>query len=395
MVKGLVISCNEDFIIEKIYYNSFYSFFENKIGQPLSELCDSKEKHKVVNFTKEIALNGIAYYWELNVEVNNNLIALKFSGSRIDSNYLIIILEPNSDFPFLYEEMMRINNEQTNYVRKLVKEKFIEKEYLPPNNIDLDEFTKLNNELANLQRQLSKKNIELQKLNEIKNQFLGMAAHDLRNPIGHIYNYSELIEDESQNLSDRQIQFVSTIKNQCQYMITLINELLDYATIESGRLTLNLIPTDFVRFISNLKNINKEIADKKDIKIYFEAQVKSLKINLDQEKITQVVNNLITNAIKYTKPGGEVKIIVKQDGDYVLTSVEDNGLGIKEDEIDRLFNPFQITSNRATHGEKSIGLGLFIAKRAVEAHKGKIWVESVYGKGSKFNFRISKNIAVT
>jgi len=392
MLKGIVFTCSKDFIIDAFVYNNLKNTNRLEVGSRLSNICDAQEAEKVTEFEKQLSQEGAAFNWEINVLFDDIIKPLRFSGSRINGRFFVFALESNNDMPFLYEELMRINNDQSNYIRKIIKDRFLYSSRGDHDDNTLEELSKLNNELANLQRELAKKNTELIKLNEIKNRFLGMAAHDLRNPLGHIYNYAELIEDDIDNLSEAQQKFLSVIKSQSMFMVNLVNELLDFSVIESGKVTLNLKQTNLIELLTSNIDLSKKPAEKKSIVLNFSTPVASLPIFIDEEKISQVISNLISNAIKYSEQNTAISISVMENDSEVVVSVVDQGVGIQPNELAELFKPFQTTSNRSTGGEKSTGLGLFISKRIIESHHGKLWAESKPRIGSSFYFSISKQL---
>lgn len=247
----------------------------------------------------------------------------------------------------------------------------------------------LNNELNNLTRELQKKNVQLDQLNNLKNQFLGMAAHDLRNPISTILMFSEFImESDKYKVSDNLQRIIEVIKTSSEFMLGLLEELLDVVKIESGQLQLNLELTDLEEFLRKNTDVNKLLAAKKEIKLVLNIPQPLPKMKIDANKIEQVLNNLISNAIKYSHNHTAVTISAFSSGAHVMISVEDQGQGIPENEIGKIFMPFSKISVKGTAGEKSTGLGLSIVKRIVTGHKGRIWVESKVGKGSVFHFTL-------
>jgi len=392
MLKGIVFTCSKEFIIDEFVYNNLKKTNRLEVGSGLSDICDAQEAEKVIEFENQLNREGAAFNWEINVLFDDIIKPLRFSGSRINGRFFVFALESNNDMPFLYEELMRINNDQSNYIRKIIKDRFLTSTRSNNDDETLAEFSKLNNELANLQRELAKKNAELIKLNELKNRFLGMAAHDLRNPLGHVYNYAELIEDEIDNLSESQQLFLSVIKSRSMFMVNLVNELLDFSVIESGKVSLNLKQTNLIELLKTNIYLSKKPAGKKSIFIYFSSTISSLPIFIDEEKISQVISNLISNAIKYSEQKTTISISVEENEGEAVVTVKDQGIGIQPNELTELFKPFQTTSNRSTGGEKSTGLGLFISKRIVESHHGKLWAESKPGIGSTFYFSISKQL---
>jgi hypothetical protein len=253
------------------------------------------------------------------------------------------------------------------------------------------ELEQVNRELVMTQRELEQKNIELARLNEQKNYFLGMAAHDLRNPMGAIFNSSELlVEEDLGPLNDEQKEMIGAIKNASEFMLNLVNDFLDIAHIESGKLTLKKEDVNIFNVLKSNVQFNHNFAVKKKITLDFQYNDTETYpvVSLDASKFQQVMNNLISNAIKYTYSGGAVQVILEKNEDSIHIAVKDNGQGIPEDEIEKLFAPFQRTSVESTAGEKSTGLGLVIVKKIVNAHNGEIWVKSEVGKGSTFHISL-------
>ena len=252
-----------------------------------------------------------------------------------------------------------------------------------------EELTRLNNELINLQRELARKNAELARLNELKNQFLGMAAHDLRNPLAAIMTYSEfIIEDLADGASSLNQEFIEIIHGSSMFMLGMINDLLDITTIESGRLDLSLECVDLAELIERNVTLNGVLAQRKQIELAFEAVDPLPELLLDRAKIEQVLNNLISNAIKYSHTDTHVHIRLAREGTAAQISVADQGQGIPASELGKLFQYFGRTSVQSTGGERSTGLGLAIARKIVEGHGGRIWVESEPGHGSTFYFTL-------
>ena len=162
------------------------------------------------------------------------------------------------------------------------------------------------------------------------------------------------------------------------------NDLLDVAKIESGKLDLHPVSTDIADLVQDNVHLNRVLASNKDIEIQTAIDGPPPTMQLDPDKIEQVLNNLISNAIKYSHPNSTITVQLTREDAHALLSVRDEGQGIPAEDIDKLFQPFQRTSVQSTAGEKSTGLGLVIVKRIVEGHGGTIWVESAVGEGSTF-----------
>ncbi len=259
--------------------------------------------------------------------------------------------------------------------------------------IDADELETLrsglleaNQELANLSRELYKRNAALVRLDDVKNEFLGIAAHDLRNPISTISCYSDiLVNDLEGQLSDDHMEFLSGMKSQTCFMLHLLDDLLDVTAIEMGKLRLDLQRADITSLVRRGVSLNRVVANRKNITLLFEPHVDIPEFYLDPAKIQQVIDNLLSNALKYSEPGTVVEIDVRSNEGYATLTVRDQGRGIPASELHKLFTAFGKTSVSATSGEKSVGLGLAIVKKIIEAHKGRVWVDSEVGRGSAFH----------
>ncbi len=247
----------------------------------------------------------------------------------------------------------------------------------------------INNEMSNLTRALQKKNVQLRKLNDQKNEFLGMAAHDLRNPIGVIMGYSEFIlEEAADKLPREHLNFIRIILKSSEFMLKMLNDLLDIAKIESGKLNLDKQPIDFEELVGSNLSLNRVIAEKKGIRIVQEIYEKLPEITVDPDKIEQVLNNLISNAVKFSERGTTITVSAFHDNKNMTVMVKDQGQGIPQQEIQKLFKPFSKLSVQTTDGESSTGLGLSICHKIILGHGGKIWVESKVGTGTTFYFSL-------
>jgi signal transduction histidine kinase len=247
---------------------------------------------------------------------------------------------------------------------------------------------RLVSELASQKAEIERQNKELRALNDIKNKFLGMAAHDLRGPLGNIELGAHVIRDMKDELSEEEAAGVlDDIVDQTGYMLNLINDLLDVAQIESGNLDLNLRLVNLRSFLKEAVQRHSKMAVQKNTKIELEA-VPDESILADSIRLRQVIDNLISNAVKYSPPSSIVMVWVQQLGTGWRVNIKDQGPGITYDDRKRLFEDFARLSAKPTGGEKSVGLGLAITKRIIEAHGGRIDVESVPGQGATFWFSI-------
>lgn len=226
---------------------------------------------------------------------------------------------------------------------------------------------------------------QLSRANAAKNKFLGMAAHDLRNPLASIRGLTEFLADGTVGpLTPDQLDLVRTIHTASQSMLDLVNELLDVATIESGELKIaperhNL--RDLLEKSVYLRNID---AAKKNTRILFTPPPSPPYVEIDAAKMGQVIDNLLSNAVKYSPPGSTITVEISQAPGTCAFSVKDQGPGIPEGERDRLFKDFSRLSARPTGGEKSTGLGLAICRKIVDAHRGTITAHNLTERGSEF-----------
>lgn len=233
------------------------------------------------------------------------------------------------------------------------------------------------------------KNEKLEKLSKEKDAFLSMASHDLRSPLGSIKVASEFLLEQLKGIGEKSVLSVlNVIFNQSNFMLDLVSDFLDVSIIESGKLKLNLAPTNLKSLVEENIALHLPLATKKDIKIALEQCDPLPPLNIDAHKIQQVLTNLITNSIKFSFPNTAVNVRVLRKDTQVVIDVQDQGQGIPAQELGKLFQPLPMLSVRSTGGEKSTGLGLVIAKKIVEAHGGSISVVSAPGKGSCFSLSL-------
>jgi signal transduction histidine kinase len=244
----------------------------------------------------------------------------------------------------------------------------------------------LNGELANTQRQLARRNAELATAIAEKNQLLGMAVHDLRNPLGIIAGVADLLSEQLTDLSleTENRDLLSHVARSAEYMQSLIDELLDYTMVEAGRLDLQLDSADLAELIRQNLRFNTILGNKKGISVHFNCDEALPPLRFDSRRIQQVLDNLISNALKFSPSGTTVIVGLHAGREAVTLSVADQGRGIPAGQIENLFKPYRRSLTGGTANEKSFGLGLAIVRRIVAAHGGRIWVESEPGCGSTF-----------
>jgi signal transduction histidine kinase len=244
-------------------------------------------------------------------------------------------------------------------------------------------------ELGMAQRALTARNAELRKVNAHKNQFLGMAAHDLRNPLQVIEGYGKLLLNGVIGpVTPGQRTALEAVTRNCGFMLSLVNELLSISKSNTADVALDVADTDLAALVARNVELNRLLASPKQITIGLESEANLPRLRIDGFKIEQVLNNLISNAVKFSHPGTTVSVEVRREGRQVLVAVKDEGQGIPPEELELLFLPYRKVSVRPTGGEPTTGLGLSIVKRMVEAHGGTLSVASEPGKGSTFRFTL-------
>jgi signal transduction histidine kinase len=250
---------------------------------------------------------------------------------------------------------------------------------------------RLFSELTEKNEAVQKQNIELQRLNELKNTFLGVAAHDLRSPLGYLLTTSELLESSYPTLPPESAKvLIEGMGKQAQHMLVLLDDMLDLATIEAGKLSLHPEEISLGVLVGSVARSQEKDAAQKGIELIVET-VPLAKVKADGNRIQQVTENLVSNAIKFSPPGSTIHLRVRQNGEEWMVEVIDQGPGILAHERGQLFMPFSRLSAQPTAGEKSTGLGLAIARMLVEAHGGCIGVETPPQGGSAFWFTLPED----
>jgi two-component system, OmpR family, sensor kinase len=374
--KGVMLTCDLHGNLTQINQDSLGLGACAQPGIQFSRLAAHGNLGKALSFLEEIRQKGAAFDWEINLQLDGQIRTLHFIGLKTGNELLIAGAENDHILLTLHEEMMRMSNEQANALRVALKDQSKNEELF-------EEISRLNNELVNMQRELARKNAELERLNQEKNQFLGMAAHDLRNPLHNILSASEyLAHEDPGELGDEYKQFIEVIHAASQFMANLVDDLLDVAKIESGKLNLDYTPVNLPDLLQKNIRRNQSLAAQKDIRIDLQAEPLPTTL-LDASKMEQILNNLIGNAIKFSPNGSKITIKLVQDLSSFVLSVQDEGPGIPAHIRENLFKTFQ-RGQPGTQGEKSTGLGLVIVRRIVEGHGGNIWLESVEGRGTTF-----------
>lgn len=244
-------------------------------------------------------------------------------------------------------------------------------------------------EKVRLLEKLGKANQDLQEANRLKSEFLANMSHELRTPLNSIIGFSELMLDRIPGeLNTDQDQCLSDILESGQHLLSLINDILDIAKIESGKAELNLEFFNLPQLFGRIEHTVASLISQKNQLLEVSLDERIEEIYADGRKVKQILLNLVSNAIKFTPEGGTIRIEAQQKDNHYLIRVRDTGIGLKKDEFDIIFDEFRQADGSCTRQYEGTGLGLALAKRFVEMHNGKIWVESEMSKGSCFSFTL-------
>jgi len=375
--KGIVLICDYNGIVHEIVRDDFAIPLE----QPFlfTRILEKSSISKGLSFLAELKTLGTTFNWELVLNLHDIPEVLFFSGGVINEKVFIVGAENSQETGHLFEELMKITNEQATTIRNMIKDQRSE-------TAAYDEISRLNNELVTIQREMAKKNADLDHLNKEKNRFLGMAAHDLRNPLHGILLQCDyllqVIEDEKYR------DIITSIKEASEFMVGLIEDLLDYSKIEAGEVNLDYAQVDITLLVQDIIRINRPLAEQHTIALELKAEQIG-QIYTDPGKISQILNNLISNAIKFSKSNTIIQVRLTDKGNTFTLEVQDQGKGMSLEQQDQLFKPFH-KGERGLRGEKTTGLGLTIVKRIIDALGGELHITSQVGEGSTFSVTLPK-----
>jgi signal transduction histidine kinase len=229
---------------------------------------------------------------------------------------------------------------------------------------------------------------QMAKLNRMKTEFVSIASHQLRTPLSALKWEAELLLSKyRRGMNSKQVKNLETIDELCTRMTRLVNDLLDVARIDQGRLFLKKEPTDISLIIKKAVNENMLLARARNVEISY-AEKKLPKVIVDPDKIKLAIDNLLSNSIKYTTKKGKIEIKISKEGNSLVFNIKDNGVGIPEEQQDLVFNKFFRSDNVVKYQTEGTGLGLYITKNIVEQSGGKIWFRSIENVGTIFSFSL-------
>lgn len=236
---------------------------------------------------------------------------------------------------------------------------------------------------------IESRNVQLDEMNQLKNKFIGIAAHDLRNPIVSILGFTDILLSDYPLDPEDSRRYFQIISAACTTMLDLISDMLDVSVIESGELVLNMGIGSLAKLVNERVQIFEPIANKKNIDIV--NKYSNVEDSwFDPTRVAQILDNLIGNAIKFSPSGKQVTTTVEEVDDLVMISITDQGPGISAEDQLRMFDYFEKLDNKPTDEKSGTGLGLAIVKKIVDVHHGTIVVDSEPGSGATFSFVLPK-----
>ena len=245
-----------------------------------------------------------------------------------------------------------------------------------------------NHQIKRMNDEIQIQSDNLKKLNNTKDRFFSIIAHDLKNPFNSINGFTELlIENMGSYNEEKRLKFLKIIKGSTSKASSLLNNLLIWANSQSGNLNFNPKKIELVKQVSDVISLLEIQAINKEISIYNNVH-HNLYVRADENMLNTIFRNLVSNAIKFSNQQGSINIISTFDDKFIEISVKDDGIGMSKETIESLFDNEKINSRIGTANEQGSGLGLFLCKDFVEKHGGKIWVESSVNEGSEFKFTI-------
>jgi signal transduction histidine kinase len=228
---------------------------------------------------------------------------------------------------------------------------------------------------------------ELEKASQLKSDFLATMSHELRTPLNAIIGFSEVLQQQMfGELNERQLAYVDDVLEAGEHLHSLINDVLDLAKIEAGRMELDVSRVAIPDVLKSAVSMHLERASRGGIDLALTSEPAEITVTADERRVRQVVFNLLSNAVKFTPDGGRVDISARADDGHVAIAVADTGPGIPVGDLETIFEEFE----QSSEGKKveGTGLGLPLSRKLVELHGGRLWVESEVGRGSTFRFTL-------
>ncbi len=244
-------------------------------------------------------------------------------------------------------------------------------------------------EIRRAHEELLKQNQQLKELDLAKDRFIALTTHELRTPLSAMIATSEVLKYKLYDDDKQMEEFINTIYQQGFHLLELVNDILDFAKVQAGKMDFYIQEQEVYDLVKKTVDEQNDYAKKSSITIKMEEKKGELKCYFDRPRLRQVLNNVVSNSIKYNRKGGDVLVQFKEDESIVCIVIKDSGVGIPADKIDSVFNEFE-TLEKVSRHHKGTGLGMPISKRLIENMGGKIWLESEVDAGTTFYIEIPK-----
>jgi len=317
-------------------------------------------------------------------QIESDGFLIPFAGTFIIMSILSFIIVYYTLNTFLFEKI--------NPIYKTIENISLTKEELRKKLEGKDVIQEVNSMVINWARNKTKEIKKLRRLERYRKEFIGNVSHELKTPIFNIQGYVLTLLDGA--LDDKEInrEYLKRTEKSINRMISIIEDLESISRLETGELKLEHESFEIVQLVRDIYDLQEITSSKYDIELSFDRKYdKAIQVKADKDRITEVLNNLIVNSIYYGNKGGKTTVSFDEMGDAILVIVSDDGIGIKEDEIPRLFERFYRTDKSRSRDMGGTGLGLSIVKHIIEAHNQTITVRSTPGVGSSFSFTLAKS----
>lgn len=403
-IPGIVILCEMNGKILKVIQDGLGVTPQLPAGKSFNFVVDRASFGKAINFLHELRTHGAAFDWEFNFPVRENSIeSLTFGGMTLDDYLVIMGAKTGEHVKQMHDDLLQINNEQMNLLRAAIKSRTeLTQELNARDAAAYNELTLLNNELANVQRELAKKNalLEAQKqeleeknfllheANVSKDKFFSIISHDLRSPFLTVLGYIQNISRNLASYSSEQLETdMLKLQGSAEKLYALLENLLTWSRLQRGAMTYTPEEFELADLVEDVAALFTESAERKQITLKNECEDR-LMVYADEAMINTVLRNLVSNALKFTHPGGSIRIFAHAADQRVEVGVADTGTGIPPEDLPKLFRIDAQYTNTGTAGEAGTGLGLSLCQDLAAKHGGAIRVESEVGQGTTFRFTL-------
>ena len=306
------------------------------------------------------------------------VLSVKLSGKKLEVSSTKA--EEKEDYKYLYERL-KIEQDNVKRINNMLSEK------MQSMQATIVELEKGNNDLIQQKEKLVARKVQLEALQQQKEEYFAMAIHDIKNPAGTIRGLVELIKDYDLTATE-QHEIIESLINSSEHIFNLAQKISAVMSQEQDVNSYQLTISSLKQAVDDVVAINSPYARRKGIKLLNKSSNATPEVMMDFDKVKEVIDNLVNNAIKFCPTGANIMVRTYFNEKSVMFEVSDSGPGIPEEDKKKLFYKGAKLSNKPTGGEQSTGLGLWIVKKVIDDHKGQIWVESKIGVGTKFAFSL-------